>query len=46
MEFVNNRISLVLSDLSKVELDIQAYKTKNDMTLLETDVTFYSEVIK
>jgi uncharacterized protein involved in exopolysaccharide biosynthesis len=46
MEFVDSRISLVVADLAKVELDIQAYKTKNDMTLPEVDVAFYSEVIK
>jgi uncharacterized protein involved in exopolysaccharide biosynthesis len=46
MEFVDGRISLIAADLAKVELDIQAYKTKNDMTLLESDVAFYSEVIK
>ncbi|MDR1221308.1 MAG: tyrosine protein kinase [Tannerella sp.] len=46
MEFVDNRISLIVADLAKVELDIEAYKTKNDMTLPELDVAFYSEVIK
>ena len=46
MEFVDGRISKVIDDLSQVELDIQAYKTKNDMTLLESDVLMYSEIIK
>jgi uncharacterized protein involved in exopolysaccharide biosynthesis len=46
MEFVDSRIALVASDLAKVELDIQVFKTKNEMTLLESDVLFYSEAIK
>lgn len=46
MEFVDGRISLVSSDLARVELEIEAYKTKNDMTLLESDVLFYGEAVK
>ena len=46
MEFVDGRILRVVDDLSQVELDIQAYKTKNEMTLLETDVLMYAEVMK
>ena len=46
MEFVEGRISKVLADLAQVELDIQEYKTKNNMTLLESDVTMYTENMK
>ena len=46
MEFVDGRISKVVADLSQVELDIQAYKTNNDMTLLESDVILYIEMMK
>jgi uncharacterized protein involved in exopolysaccharide biosynthesis len=46
MEFVNGRIALVSSDLAKVEMDIETFKKKNEMTLLESDVIFYSETIK
>jgi len=46
MEFVDGRISNILADLAAVELDIQAYKTKNEMTLLESDVLLYTETLK
>ena len=46
LEFVNARIDKILLDLSEVELAIQQYKTKNDMTLIESDVLMYSEIIK
>jgi uncharacterized protein involved in exopolysaccharide biosynthesis len=43
LTFINGRIAETLSDLDRVELEIQAFKTKNDMTIIETDVTMYSE---
>ncbi len=44
--FVDNRIAQILKELDEVETEIEAYKTKNDMTLLETDVTLYTETYK
>ena len=44
MAFVDGRISNIVTDLAKVEVDIEEYKAKNDMTLLETDVSLYGEV--
>ncbi|MDR2776136.1 MAG: tyrosine protein kinase [Tannerella sp.] len=46
MKFVDGRISLVSSDLAKVEMDIETYKEKNEMTILESDVIFYSETVR
>jgi uncharacterized protein involved in exopolysaccharide biosynthesis len=46
MEFVDGRISLVSSDLEKVELELEAFKERNEMTILESDVLFYSETVR
>ena len=46
MEFVNGRITNVIADLKKVESDIEEYKMKNDITFLESDALFYSELFK
>lgn len=46
MEFVDGRIAKVVAELAAVEQDIEVYKTKNDMTLLEADVLMYSETMK
>ncbi|MDR0348165.1 MAG: tyrosine protein kinase [Tannerella sp.] len=46
MKLVDERIAKIIADLNQVELDIQAYKTKNEMTLLESDVLLYSETVK
>jgi len=46
MQFVDDRISTILADLATVESELEAYKTKNEMTLLESDVILYSETIK
>ncbi|MDR0574358.1 MAG: tyrosine protein kinase [Tannerella sp.] len=46
LEFVNGRIVNILDDLAKTEMEIQAYKTKNEMTLLESDVLLYTETLK
>lgn len=44
--FVNQRIDSVVSELNEVELALKAYKTQNEMTLLESDVLFYTEQMK
>ncbi|MDR3194328.1 MAG: tyrosine protein kinase [Tannerella sp.] len=46
MSFVAHRIDSVLSELRDVEAEIETYKTRNEMTLLETDVLFYTEQMK
>jgi uncharacterized protein involved in exopolysaccharide biosynthesis len=46
MSFVEDRIHNVVSELDAVELDIEKYKERNDMTLLESDVLFYTEQMK
>jgi uncharacterized protein involved in exopolysaccharide biosynthesis len=46
LSFVNGRIAEVLSDLDNVELEIQAYKTINDMTMIDTDIKMYAEALK
>ena len=46
MAFVDQRIAKILVDLDKVESELQDFKKKNEMTLLEADVTLYSESFK
>jgi uncharacterized protein involved in exopolysaccharide biosynthesis len=46
LTYIEGRIAETLEDLSRVELDIQAFKTENDMTLIEADVTMYFESMK
>ncbi|MDR2469366.1 MAG: tyrosine protein kinase [Tannerella sp.] len=46
MTFVESRIDTVLSELSSVESRIEQYKTRHGMTLLESDVLFYTEQMK
>lgn len=46
MAFVDDRIAKVVVDLANVEAGIEAYKTKNEMTLLESDMLLYSETFK
>ena len=46
MTFVNNRISDIVMALEKVEANLQDFKTKNDITSIETDVALYSELFK
>lgn len=46
MEFVDGRITKVIADLSKVEREMEEYKTRNDITFLESDVLMYSEAMK
>lgn len=44
--FLDDRIRSVMASLSDIELQIEGYKTKNKLTLLESDVLFYSEQMK
>ena len=46
MAFVDGRIAKVVTDLAEVELEIEAYKTKNDITLPESDVLMYGEAMR
>ncbi|MDR3308878.1 MAG: tyrosine protein kinase [Tannerella sp.] len=43
LAFVNTRIDDVLADLNGIELEIQAFKSKHDITLIEADVAMYAE---
>lgn len=46
MSYVDNRIAMILDELAVVENNLEAFKKKNDMTLLEVDVTLYGESFK
>ncbi|MDR3261633.1 MAG: tyrosine protein kinase [Tannerella sp.] len=46
MSFVEGRITNIIAELREVEVDIEKYKTRNEMTLLESDVLFYTEQMK
>ncbi|MDH6306153.1 tyrosine-protein kinase Etk/Wzc [Parabacteroides sp. PF5-5] len=46
MVFLDERINNILSDLAKVELDIEDYKSKNRITMVESDVQYYVEYMK
>ena len=46
MTIVDNRIAEIVTELADVEAQIEDYKAKNDMTLLEVDVTLYGEMLK
>jgi uncharacterized protein involved in exopolysaccharide biosynthesis len=46
LTFVDNRINGIVSELQNVEWQIEKYKTKNQLTLLESDVLFYTEQMK
>ena len=46
MQYVDNRIAHIITEIDKVESGLEAFKKKNDMTLLEADVTLYSESYK
>ncbi|MDR1335910.1 MAG: tyrosine protein kinase [Tannerella sp.] len=45
-EFVEQRIDSLLAELDDVESALEAYKTQHEMTLLESDVLFYTEQMK
>lgn len=46
MTFVNSRIAEIVTELEKVETGLQDFKVKNDMTLLEADVSLYGDIFK
>lgn len=46
IRFLDDRIKSVMTELSDIELKIEGYKTKNKLTLLESDVLFYTEQMK
>jgi uncharacterized protein involved in exopolysaccharide biosynthesis len=46
LTFVDNRINGIVAELRNVEWQIEKYKTKNQLTLLESDVLFYTEQMK
>jgi uncharacterized protein involved in exopolysaccharide biosynthesis len=46
LDFIKERIDNVMAELHEVESKIETYKTKNGLTLLETDVLFYAEQMK
>ncbi|MDR1722731.1 MAG: tyrosine protein kinase [Tannerella sp.] len=46
LDFVDERISRVTTDLAKVELDIEAFKAKNEMTDIEADMKMYSGMMQ
>ena len=46
MAFVEGRISGIVSDLAAIELEIEVFKTKNDITFPESDVLMYGEEMR
>ena len=46
LTFIDGRIHHIMAELQQVEANIEGYKTKNRMTLLESDVMFYAEQMK
>ena len=46
MEFVNIRMDSVEQALKNVEQEIMDFKTKNEMTLMESDIVAYSESVR
>lgn len=46
IEFLDGRISNIVSQLFEKEQEIEKYKLKNKMTDIEYDVLFYSEAVK
>ncbi|MDR1331332.1 MAG: tyrosine protein kinase [Tannerella sp.] len=46
LDFVDGRIDGIMSELHDVEWKIEKYKTANRLTLLESDVLFYTEQMK
>lgn len=44
--FLDERIQSVMGDLTKIEMQIERYKTQNKMTDIEYDVQFYVEQVK
>lgn len=46
LSFINDRINNTLSELEKIEAAIEAYKTKNKMTIVEYDVQMYAAAMQ
>jgi uncharacterized protein involved in exopolysaccharide biosynthesis len=46
IDFLNTRIDSVTSELSATEKDIELYKAKNRITLVESDIQYYVEYMK
>lgn len=46
MAFLDERIGLVMSELTNIEFTIEEYKLKNKITALESDIIFIAEQIK
>lgn len=46
LSFINDRINNALSELEKIEAAIEAYKTKNKMTIVEYDVQMYAAAMQ
>ncbi|MDR0686788.1 MAG: hypothetical protein LBF79_04975 [Dysgonamonadaceae bacterium] len=44
IQFINDRLNLVKTDLELADARIQSFKGKNQLTDIEADVTFYMEV--
>lgn len=46
MTFLEGRINGVLEELNKIEYEIEAYKIKNKMTDIESDILYYTDALK
>jgi uncharacterized protein involved in exopolysaccharide biosynthesis len=46
LDFVDSRITVVIRELKEKEQEIESYKTKNKLTMIEADIQLYGEVIK
>ena len=46
LDFINDRLNMTVTELSKIELSIEDYKNKNKITMVEVDVLLYSETMK
>ncbi len=46
LDFLDGRIDNLLSELSDVENAIESYKTKNKITMVESDVKYYADYMK
>ena len=46
LSFIMSRLNSVLTDLEKIEAQIEAYKSKNQMTIVEYDVQMYAAAMQ